>query len=96
MGGSHSAVFRQVQNEPTTESLSQLFSKFDKNGNGVLEKDEMNKFFDKLFDFLFSDDYNYPLGKLDIINEWRSHFDKNHDGELSKNEFLLVVKKILL
>ena len=66
--------------------VKDLFQKYDKNRNGVLDKDEFIKV---LIDILTELGEDLPLKKhLEVAEEGFERFDLNKDGKIEFNEFL--------
>ena len=66
--------------------VKDLFQKYDKNRNGVLDKDEFIKV---LIDILTELGEDLPIKKhLEVAEEGFDRFDLNKDGKIEFNEFL--------
>ena len=68
-----------------TSKVKELFQKYDKNRNGVLDKDEFVKI---LVDILTELGEDLPIKKhLEVAEEGLSKFDLNKNGKIEFNEF---------
>lgn len=86
--------------EGAEAKLKKLWDKFDEDKSGELEKDEAEKFFGMMHDFLYKhnksvfEEYCSQLTKEDCVNLWFAHFDADGNGKISWKEFKETVSMV--
>lgn len=64
---------------------SQLFDELDTDGSGYLTVDEILA--------IFPQDDQHIKPSDDVVRSWIANFDANNDGQLSREEFLEVIRR---
>ena len=63
------------------DAIKKVFAVFDKDGNGLLEADEIKAMVDVLF----------PTASQSVKDAKLKHADANEDGKISMSEFLDII-----
>mmetsp|Transcript_131043 Transcript_131043/g.195293 ORF Transcript_131043/g.195293 Transcript_131043/m.195293 type:complete len:100 (-) Transcript_131043:31-330(-) len=94
MGGNNSSAdLRRAQfGEP--EAIQIVWDKYDKDGNGILDKKEYRKLLNDMYPIVYEGCPNPPT-KKEAIEKWWS-YDANNDGVISYDEFQQLVAKELV
>ena len=71
--------------EYTLRTIKEIFDRFDDNHNGILEKEEFYKGFNKLIKSLAEGQTDEEIKK--ITDEAIDKFDLNHNGQIEIEEF---------
>eukprot|EP00927_Polykrikos_kofoidii_P033086 TRINITY_DN28017_c0_g1_i1.p1 TRINITY_DN28017_c0_g1~~TRINITY_DN28017_c0_g1_i1.p1 ORF type:complete len:164 (+),score=33.58 TRINITY_DN28017_c0_g1_i1:115-606(+) len=86
----------------TTEQIvDEIFSKFDKDKSGVLEKKEFKAMLEEVATYVTREydkrwgDTGMDYSKEDFKQRFKWEFDKNFDGVVSKDEFSSTLKTLL-
>lgn len=72
--------------EKSVQLLKEIFKRFDKDGNGVIDKNELKETMIK--------DLGIPVSEEDV-NSMMKDADKNGDGKIDSEEFITIMKNSL-
>ena len=71
------------------DKLDYAFDVYDTNNSGYLGKDELSKVIYGMLNLLGADKKNDPDGINDLANDCLKKLDKNEDGRVNKEEFIV-------
>ena len=76
--------------EEIEKTVNKVFKKYDKNRSGYLEKSELKNFISHYYEKI-----QKPEPTVGEINEIITHYDKNYDDKIHKEElYILFMEKL--